>query len=62
MFSVIMHGRNDGQGYNRHKRAEISFNAIAELMSDADDENLFVDSDTPDDHPTFPGSGKEGNK
>jgi hypothetical protein len=54
MLSVIMYGRNDSHGYNLHKRAAISFNAIAEVMSDPDDEILFVDYNTPDDHPTFP--------
>src|SRR5215468_9176404 len=54
MFSVIAYGRNDSHGYNLHKRAAISFNAIAEVMSDPDDEILFVDYNTPDDHPTFP--------
>jgi hypothetical protein len=54
MFSVILYGRNDSHGYNLHKRAAVSFNAIAEVMSDPDDEILFVDYNTPDDHPTFP--------
>jgi hypothetical protein len=54
MFSVIIYGRNDSHGYNLHKRAAISFNAFAEVMSDPDDEILFVDYNTPDDHPTFP--------
>jgi len=54
MFSVILYGRNDSHGYNLHKRAAISFNALAEVMSDSDDEILFVDYNTPDDHPTFP--------
>jgi hypothetical protein len=54
MFSVIIYGRNDQHGYNLHKRAAISFNALAEVMSDPDDEILFVDYNTPDDHPTFP--------
>jgi hypothetical protein len=54
MFSVILYGRNDSHGYNLHKRAAISFNAIAEVMSDPDDEIMFVDYNTPDDHPTFP--------
>jgi hypothetical protein len=54
MFSVILYGRNDSHGYNLHKRAAISFNAIAEVMSDPDDEILFVDYNSPDDHPTFP--------
>ena len=34
MFSVILYGRNDSHGYNLHKRAAISFNALAEVMSD----------------------------
>jgi hypothetical protein len=54
MLSVILYGRNDSHGYNLHKRAAISFNAIAAVMSDPDDEILFVDYNTPDDHPTFP--------
>jgi hypothetical protein len=54
MFSVIIYGRNDSHGYNLHKRAAISFNALAEVMSDPDDEILFVDYNTPDDHPTVP--------
>src|SRR5476651_2834561 len=54
MFSVIIYGRNDSHGYNLHKRAAISFNAIAEVMSAPDDEILFVDYNTSDDHPTFP--------
>src|SRR5262245_17690855 len=54
MFSVILYGRNDTHGYNLHKRAAISFNALAEVMSDPDDEIIFVDYNTPDDHPTFP--------
>jgi hypothetical protein len=54
MLSVIMYGRNDSHGYNLHKRAAISFNAIAEVMNHPDDEILFVDYNTPDDHPTFP--------
>ena len=54
MFSVIIYGRNDQHGYNLHKRAAISFNALAEVMTDPDDEILFVDYNTPDDYPTFP--------
>src|SRR4051812_8053710 len=54
MLSVILYGRNDSHGYNLHKRAAISLNAIAELLTGADDEILFVDYNTPDDLPTFP--------
>ncbi len=54
MLSVILYGRNDSHGYNLHKRAAISLNAIAHLLSDPDDEIIFVDYNTPDDLPTFP--------
>jgi len=53
MISVILYGRNDSHGYNLHKRAAISFNCIAEMLSDADDEIIFVDYNTPNDLPTF---------
>jgi len=53
MISVILYGRNDSHGYNLHKRAAISLNCIAEMLSDADDEILFVDYNTPNDLPTF---------
>lgn len=54
MLSVVLYGRNDSHGYNLHKRAAISLNAIAEMLTDPDDEILFVDYNTPDDLPTFP--------
>src|SRR5580698_5653015 len=53
MISVIVYGRNDSHGYNLHKRAAISLNCIAEVLSDVDDEILFVDYNTPNDLPTF---------
>lgn len=53
MISVITYGRNDSHGYNLHKRAAISLNCIAELLSDPDDEIIFVDYNTPNDLPTF---------
>src|SRR5271157_6102369 len=53
MISVILYGRNDSHGYNLPKRAAISLNCIAEVLSDPDDEILFVDYNTPDDLPTF---------
>jgi hypothetical protein len=53
MISVILYGRNDAHGYNLPKRAAISLNCIAEVLSDADDEILFVDYNTPDDLPTY---------
>jgi len=54
MLSLVLYGRNDNHGYNLHKRAAISLNAMAEVLTDADDEILFVDYNTPDDLPTFP--------
>jgi len=53
MISVILYGRNDSHGYNLPKRAAISLNCIAEVLSDPDDEILFVDFNTPDDLPTL---------
>ena len=54
MISVILYGRNDSYGYNLHKRAAISLNCIAELLTEDQDEILFVDYNTPNDFPTFP--------
>ena len=54
MISVVLYGRNDSYGYNLHKRAALSFNCIAEILNDPNDEILFVDYNTPDDFPTFP--------
>jgi len=54
MISVIVYGRNDSYGYNLPKRAAISLNCIAEVLSDPDDEILFVDCNTPNEMPTFP--------
>src|SRR5579864_9378429 len=53
MLSVIVYGRNDAHGYNLHKRSAISLNCVAEMLSEADDEILFVDYNTPNDLPTF---------
>jgi hypothetical protein len=54
MLSIVLYGRNDTHGYNLHKRAALGLNCLAEVLSDPDDEILFVDYNTPDDHPTFP--------
>jgi len=54
MLSVIVYGRNDSHGYNLHKRATLSLNAIAHVLDDPDDEIIFVDYNTPDEIPTFP--------
>jgi hypothetical protein len=53
LISVIFYGRNDNHGYNLHKRASLSLNNIAELLSHEDDEILFVDWNTPPGLPTF---------
>ena len=53
MLSVVVYGRNDSHGYNLHKRAAISLNCVAEMLTHPDDEILFVDYNTPDDYPTF---------
>ena len=54
MISIVLYGRNDSYGYNLHKRAALGLNCMAEILTDPDDEILFVDYNTPDDHPTFP--------
>jgi hypothetical protein len=53
MISVILYGRNDAHGYNLHRRAALSLNCIAEVLTDPSDELLFVDYNTPDELPTF---------
>lgn len=54
MISLILYGRNDSYGYNLHKRAALSLNCMAEVLTAPGDEILFVDYNTPDDFPTFP--------
>src|SRR6185437_1640685 len=53
-ISIVLYGRNDNYGYNLHKRAALSLNCMAEVLTDSSDEILFVDYNTPDDFPTFP--------
>ena len=53
MISVLLYGRNDAHGYNLHRRAALSLNCIAEVLSDPADEIIFVDYNTPDELPTF---------
>jgi len=53
MISVIFYGRNDNHGYNLHKRASLSLNNMAELLTHEDDEVLFVDWNTSPGLPTF---------
>ena len=59
MISVVVYGRNDNHGYNLHKRAALSLNCIAELLTNEQDEILFADCNTPDDFPTFPEAIKD---
>ncbi|MDA8777172.1 hypothetical protein N9M74_00835 [Pontimonas sp.] len=54
MISLIVYGRNDSYGYNLHKRAALSINNFAEMLSDPDDEILFVDYNTDRGLPPFP--------
>lgn len=53
MITVVVYGRNDHHGYNFHKRAAISLNCLAELLTDPDDEIIFTDYNTPNDYPTL---------
>jgi hypothetical protein len=53
VISVIVYGRNDAHGYNLHRRAALSLNCIAEVLTDPDDEIIFVDYNTSDELPTF---------
>jgi hypothetical protein len=53
VISVILYGRNDAHGYNLHRRAALSLNCLAEVLTDSADEILFVDYNTPDELPTF---------
>jgi hypothetical protein len=53
VISVIVYGRNDAHGYNLHRRVALSLNCIAEVLTDPDDEIVFVDYNTPDELPTL---------
>ncbi len=53
MLSILLFGRNDDHGYNYHKRLAISLNCLAELLSDNDDEIIFVDYNSSDELPTI---------
>jgi hypothetical protein len=53
-ISLLVYGRNDGYGYNLHKRAVISLNCMSEQLDPGVDEILFVDCNSPNDVPTFP--------
>lgn len=53
MISIVLYGRNDSHGYNFHRRAALSLNCLAEVLTDDDDEIVYVDYNTPDELPTF---------
>lgn len=53
MLSVILYARNDNHGYNYSKRIAISINCIAEMLTNVNDEIVFVDYNTFDDFPTI---------
>lgn len=53
MLSVILYGRNDNHGYNYHKRVAISLNCLGELLTDVNDEIIFVDYNSHDELPTI---------
>jgi hypothetical protein len=53
VISVVVYGRNDAHGYNLHRRAGLSLNCLAEVLTHPDDEIVFVDYNTPDELPTF---------
>jgi hypothetical protein len=53
VISVLLYGRNDTHGYNLHRRAALSLNCIAEVLTYPHDEIIFVDYNTPDELPTF---------
>ena len=53
MISIIVYGRNDDHGYNLHRRVALSLNCLAEVLTDDDDEIVFVDYNTPDQLPTL---------
>src|SRR4051812_43646200 len=54
MISIVVYGRNDSYGYNLAKRGTMSLNSLAAVLTDPDDEILFVDYNSPEDFPTFP--------
>jgi hypothetical protein len=47
MITFLVVGRNDGYGVNLHKRTAISLNYMAALCTDANDEVIYVDCNTP---------------
>jgi len=53
MISIITYGRNDNYGFNLAKRTAMSFNCLAEILTE-EDEIFFVDYNTPGHLPTLP--------
>lgn len=53
MISIVTYGRNDNYGFNLAKRTAMSFNCLAEILTD-EDEIFFVDYNTPAHLPTLP--------
>lgn len=54
MISILVYGRNDDYGGRLQRRAALSLNALAEVLTQPDDEIIFVDYNTPDEFITFP--------
>lgn len=54
MISVLVYGRNDDYGAKLQRRAALSLNSIAEVLTQPDDEIVFVDYNTSDEFVTFP--------
>jgi hypothetical protein len=54
MISIVVDGRNDSHGQNSHKRVALSLNCLASVLTEQEDEILFVDFNSVDDVPTFP--------
>jgi hypothetical protein len=53
MISIVTYGRNDNYSFNLVKRIALSFNCLAEVLTE-EDEILFVDYNTADHLPTLP--------
>ena len=49
---MFVYGRNDSHGYNMHRRVALSLNCLAEVLTDSDDEIIFVDYNSADELPT----------
>ncbi|MCW5771040.1 MAG: hypothetical protein KIT16_05335 [Rhodospirillaceae bacterium] len=54
MISIVYYGRNDGHGYNLHKRFALGINCAAAALDAPGDEIIFVDYNSDDSLPTLP--------